>query len=149
MADVKTVLSVIATTGARLPDLAISDGQLIFVQDRHTIAFDFKGKRKFYNGIAELDRDVDRVELKSPMSGYYFVIETAVLWRYDGEWIALTTPPEDVIFIGVELPALGNPQTLYVDKSRQEISVWDKDEYLVVADKTHDIAVEDITALFA
>ena len=149
MADVKTVLSVIATTGARLPDLAISDGQLVFVRDCRTIAFDFKGKRTFYRQIEEIDRDVDRESMESPENGFYFVIDTAVLWRYDGEWIPLTTPPQDVIFIGMEFPELGNPQTLYVDKSRREISIWDDGDYLVVADKTHDIAVEDITALFA
>ena len=42
MADLTTypVLSVCATVGSKLPDLAIKDGQLIFVQDKHKIAFD-------------------------------------------------------------------------------------------------------------
>ena len=41
--------SVIATTSERLSNLVIKNGQLIFIQDKHRIAFDFKDKRTFYN----------------------------------------------------------------------------------------------------
>ena len=59
MADstVKTVLSICATVGSRLSDLVIKDGQLIFVRDKHKIAFDFGGKRTFYNQIVEVASD--------------------------------------------------------------------------------------------
>ena len=85
MADTTTkqVLSVIATTSERIADLVIKNGQLIFVQDLGRIALDFKGKRKFYNQIEELDTELTRTGLTSPVNGvYYFVIETAVLWTY-------------------------------------------------------------------
>lgn len=152
MADltVKKVLSVCATTGSRLSDLVIKDGQLIFVQDKHRIAFDFKGKRVFYNQIEEIATEEEREGIEPEEGIFYFVISTAVLWTYRGKWIQLTTPPQDVIFIGVELPELGSANILYVNKSGY-ISVWDEDskDYITVANKSDSISESDIVALFA
>ena len=152
MADsaVKTVLSVCATTGSRLSDLVIKDGQLIFVQDKHRIAFDFKGRRVFYNQIEEIATEEERKGLEPEDGVFYFVIDTAVLWRYQGRWVQLTTPPKDVIFIGVELPELGSANTLYVNKTGC-ISIWDEETlgYIIVATKSGSIDEADISALFA
>jgi len=56
MADMNTatILSVCATTDERVGQLPIKNGQLVFVQDKHRIALDFAGKRRFYNQIEEL-----------------------------------------------------------------------------------------------
>ena len=155
MADItatKSILSLIATTSSRIKDLVIKDGQLIFIQDLGRIAFDFKGKRVFYNQIVELDTDVERLELNSPLSGYYFVIDTACLWFYQDEWIQITENPKEVICIGVELPELGRAKegVLYVNKAEKEISVFDStlNEYIVVSNCTHEITNEDIENLF-
>lgn len=152
MADstVKTVLSICATTGSRLSDLVIKDGQLIFVRDKHRIAFDYKGKRVFYNQIEEIATEEERSGIDPEDGLFYFVIDTAVLWTYRGEWIQLTTPPQDVLFIGVELPELGSNNTLYVSKSGG-ISIWDEDSlgYITVADKSGAISEDEIAALFA
>lgn len=151
MADTaaKKILSVCATTGNRLSDLVIKDGQLIFVQDKQRIALDFKGKRVFYNQIVEVETEDER-SVMTPVNGlFYFVIDTAVLWTYRDEWIQLTTSPENVIFIGVELPELGSASTLYVSKTGG-ISIWDTDSmsYVVVADKSDAISNDEISALF-
>lgn len=153
MADLttRTVLSVCATTSSRLPDLAIKNGQLIFIQDKCRIAFDFGDSRKFYNQIEELATDSERVALENPVVGsYYFVIETAVLWAYQGQWIKLTTTPEEVIFIGTEMPELGSAKKLYVNKTKKEISVYDSEsnKYVVVADKKDTVSELDIDSLF-
>lgn len=146
--------TVIATTSDRVKDLVIKNGQLVFIQDKGRIAFDFKDKRTFYNQITELDTEYERSSLESPSSGYYFIIESATLWLYQDEWIQVTTPPEDVVFIGTELPSLGKEQTLYVDKDDKQISVWDEatNEYIVVSDHTESvigsITSDDINALF-
>ena len=139
--------NVIATTSDRVKDLIIKNGQLIFIQDKGRIAFDFKDKRVFYNQITELDTEYERSSLESPVSGYYFVIETAVLWSYQNEWIQITTPPEDIVFIGTELPSLGKEHTLYVDKDDKQISVWDEatNKYIVVADKSEDVKINTVT----
>lgn len=155
MAETKAsaILSVCATVASKLPDLAIKDGNLIFVQDKHKIALDFNGKRVFYNEIEELATEGVRKNLLAPIVGrFYFVIDTAVLWSYtEGGWVQITTPPEEIVFIGTELPELGVVQTLYVDKTQKEILVWDenKQEYLVVADRSEIVSTSDIDALFA
>lgn len=156
MAETTTrqVLSVIATTSERIKDLVIKNGQLIFVQDLGKIAFDFKDKRKIYNQIEELDTEKTRQELESPVNGvYYFVIETAVLWTYrNNEWIQITTPPEEIVFIGTEFPELGCKQTIYTNTTdgNEHIAVWDETsgDYKTVADKTQSITLEEVVALF-
>ena len=156
MADTTTkqVLSVIATTSERIADLVIKNGQLIFVQDLGRIALDFKGKRKFYNQIEELDTELTRTGLASPVNGvYYFVIETAVLWTYrNNEWIQMTTPPDQIVFVGTEFPELGVKQTIYANTTdgNEHIAVWieETSDYKVVADKTQSITVEEVVALF-
>lgn len=142
MADManKAPMSVVVTTSERLSSLLIQNGQLVFVKDKCRIAFDWDGKRTFYNQITELETDYERASMPSPLDGYYFVIETAILWRYDNDWIQITSKPDDIVFIGAELPELGQAKekTLYVDKTKKEISVYDKtaNSYVVVANKT-------------
>ena len=148
----KNVLSVCATRSDRLPQLPIKNGQLIFIQDKCRIAFDYGDKRKFYNQIELLEADYERVNLEDPVNGhFYFVVDTAVLWFYQNDWVQLTTAPEEIIFIGTEMPELGVEKTLYVDKDKKEISVWDDGEYIVVSDKTNvgSISESDIDLLFA
>lgn len=155
MADVnsaQSILSLIATSSSRIKDLVIKDGQLIFIQDLGRIAFDFKGKRIFYNQIVELQTETDRMKLESPLFGYYFVIDTAVLWFYKDGWTQITGKPQEVISIGVELPELGQAKDnmLYVNKAEREIAVFDNvsNEYIVVSDRTNEVTDTDIERLF-
>lgn len=146
-------LSVCATLGERVKELPIKDGQLIFVQDKHRVAFDYSGKRRFYNQIEEIMSEAERKSILAPISGmYYFVIEEAVLWTYQGKWIQVTSKPEEIVFIGTEMPELGRKQTLYVTTTdgSENISVWDDGSsgYKVVADKTQEVTDEDIENLF-
>lgn len=147
----KSVLSVCATVSSRVKDLVIKDGQLIFIQDSNKVAFDFGGKRRFYNSIITLDSEYERTVYEAVNGQYFFIIETAVLWTYNDGWIPITTPPDEVVFIGTELPALGQAKTLYVNKEEKEIAVWDEgsSDYLVVSDKTISISEEEISLLFA
>lgn len=148
----KSVLSLVATTSERVKDLVIKSGQLIFVQDLGRIAFDYKGKRKFYNQIEELDTELARQTLESPVNGvYYFVVEKAVLWTYrNNAWVQLTTPPQEIVFIGTEFPELGKEQTLYVNKAEKEISIWDDsaNEYATVANYCDAISAEEVESFF-
>lgn len=153
MADntIKPIMSFCATVSDKVKDLVIKDSQLIFIYDEGKIALDYNGKRTFYNQIIELETETERQNLSEPINGkYYFVIEKAVLWRYYNGWKQITTSPEDFIFIGTELPELGHPQTLYVNKETGEISVWDETQakYLKVSNYTDTISVEYISTLF-
>lgn len=148
----KNVMSLIATSSSRIKDLVIKNGQLIFIQDSGRIAFDFNNKRVFYNQIVELDTDADRQELVSPLNGYYFVIDTGILWTYRNEWVQITSKPEEIVFVGVELPTLGQTNKIYANTTEgaENISVWSDElgAYVVVADKTQTMTSEDVLALF-
>lgn len=144
------VMSLVATSSSRIKELTIKDGQLIFIQDLGRIAFDFKGKRVFYNQIVELETEVDRIELKEPLDGYYFVIDSACLWFYKDGWTQITEKPDNILFIDVELPQLGQQGKLYIDTDDREISVWDEetDRYITVSNYTAEVTDADIESLF-
>ena len=144
------VLKLIATTSSKVRDLVIKNGQLIFLYDKGRIAFDYKGTRVFYNQIVELETEAERKALESPLDGYYFIIGTGVLWSYKAGWIQITGKPDGIEFIDVELPELGQENKLYVNKTEQEISVWDEEtnQYIKVANYTMDATEEDILDLF-
>lgn len=152
MADTttKSVMSLIATTSSRIKELVIKDGQLIFIQDLGRIAFDFKGQRVFYNQIVELDTEAERQILENPLNGYYFVIDSACLWFYKDGWTQITEKPKEVLFIGTELPQLGQQGRLYVDTDDKEISIWDEetDKYITVSNFTEEASDSDIENLF-
>lgn len=144
-------LKVIATSSSRIRDLVIRDNQLIFIRDLGRIAFDSKGKRVFYNQIVELETEADRLALVNPIGGYYFVLGSACLWFYKDEWIQITEKPQEIVFVGVELPQLGQQGKLYATtkEGSENISVWNEDlGYIVVADKTQSMTAEDVIALF-
>lgn len=148
--EAKKVMRLIATNSSKIRSLPIEDGQLVFIQDLGRIAFDFKGKRVFYNQIVELNTEAERLTLDNPLDGYYFVIGSGCLWFYRNEWTQITEKPENVLFIGVELPELGQEDKLYINKAEQNISVWDDEtnQYVVVADCTKEVTYEDIEILF-
>lgn len=152
MADTttKSVMSLIATTSSRIRELPIKDGQLVFIRDLGRIAFDFKGQRVFYNQIVELDTEADRQALENPLDGYYFVIDSACMWFYKDGWIQITDKPQDIVFIGTELPQLGQQKKLYVDIDDREISVWndETDTYITVSNYTEEVSESDIENLF-
>lgn len=143
-------LKVIATSSSRIKDLIIRDNQLIFIRDKGRIAFDSQGKRTFYNQIVELETEAERLALVNPSEGYYFVIGSACLWHYKNDWTPITEKPEEILFIGVELPELGQENKLYIDTDDKEISVWDDDtgEYITVANYTQEVSKEEIEDLF-
>lgn len=143
-------LKVIATSSSKIRDLIIKSGQLIFIQDKGRIAFDFNGKRTFYNQIVEVESEAVRQSLVNPIDGYYFVIGTSVLWAYKSGWIQITEKPKEILFIGVDIPTLGQENKLYVSKTEQEVSVWDEEanQYIKVANYTMDATEEDIENLF-
>lgn len=154
MADTttKSVMSLVATSSSRIRDLIIKNGQLIFIQDLGRIAFDFKGKRVFYNQIVEIESEADRLALEQPLDGYYFVIDSACLYYYKSGWIQITEKPKEIVFVGIELPQLGQANKIYANTTEgaENISVWSEElqSYVVVADKTQEISEDDILSLF-
>lgn len=146
------VMSLVATSSSRIRQLPIKNGQLVFIQDLGRIAFDYKDKRVFYNQIVELETEADRLLIEDPLSGYYFVIGSACLWFYKDGWTQITERPDDILFIGVELPQLGQAKegTLYINKAEKEIAVFDSEEndYIIVSNYTKEATAEEIKNLF-
>ena len=147
-----TIMSLVATNSPRIRELPIKNGQLIFIQDLGRIAFDYKGKRVFYNQIIEVETETERSALENPLEGYYFVIDSGCLWFYKDGWDQITKKPETVLFIDVELPQLGQAKegALYVNKAEREIAVFDSElnDYIIVADCTREVTSADIEDLF-
>ena len=148
--SVSSGLKVIATSSSRIRDLIIRDNQLIFIRDKGRIAFDSQGKRVFYNQIVEVETEAERLALVNPIEGYYFVIGSAVLYHYKNGWTQITERPQEILFIGVELPELGQEGKLYIDTDDREISVWDEetDKYITVSNYTEEVSASDIEDLF-
>lgn len=144
------VMNLVATSSSRIRELPIKNGQLVFIQDLGRIAFDFNDKRVFYNQIVELEAEAERLSLDNPLDGYYFVIDSACLWFYKDGWTQITEKPDDILFIDVELPQLGQQGKLYVDTDDKEISVWDEetDTYITVSNYTNEVTEQDILNLF-
>lgn len=110
----------IKTTSARLSEIEINAGQIIFVEDERSVYLDSESGRKAYNQIILLPTENARIALPYPLTAFYFVVETNVLWRYDGtDWVRLTTPPQqEVVFLNSEeLPQEGRENVLYVTPS--------------------------------
>lgn len=57
----KREFKIVATTSDRVELLKKKDGQLIFVQDKGKLAFDFNGERVFYDNGGELDEISDKI----------------------------------------------------------------------------------------
>ncbi len=144
----RTILQFIATNDSKLIDLPISNGQLIFVQDKHRIALDFNDNRKFYNDIEILEKESERTEMTPENGRFYFVAETALLWFYQDTWMQLTSTPKNYVYIGVELPDDGESDKLYINKNKRNISVWDNGVYVTVGEVTDSISNENIDRLF-
>lgn len=103
------------TTSAKLNDLPVEDGQIIFAPDMQTLCLDMSGQRFYYQTIKVFDTDEERISTPFPVEGFYFVEETEVIWRWCGQWVQLTASKEPVV--GREskeyFPTIGREDTLY------------------------------------
>jgi hypothetical protein len=80
MAD-KSKIKFIATTKDKLSDIEIVSGQLIFSQDERVIYLDTDKRTPYVSIIVVVDEETRR-NLKSPVEGFYYVKETAIIWSY-------------------------------------------------------------------
>jgi len=117
----------IATTSDKISSINVVSGQLIFSRDDRVIYLD-TDKRTSFQQILIISDESTRNNLNFPVEGFYFVEETAVLWRYkNATWTQLTvTPDEKVVFLNKEsFPATGKTNILYIDKDK--FYQWDSE----------------------
>lgn len=74
----------IATTSAKVKDIPVVKGQLIFSRDTRVIYLD-SDERTSFEQIMVLATEQLRESLISPVEGFYFVEETNVLWRLSSD----------------------------------------------------------------
>lgn len=119
--------SFFVTENNSLSAIPVKDGQVIFINDQKRIAFDIDGVRTVYSQVLELVNDSDRLAIKNAIDNtFYFVSSTARLWMYRrGNWIPVTSETESPVYIGGNLPEVGQDNILYVDKVFKTISIWD------------------------
>lgn len=96
-------LAVYHTTSARLNQLEVQNGQIIFVEDTKNIYLDMDNRRVQYNNFTTFETDEERNSLSGSGDGLYFVEETNALWLLDdGHWLRINPepeiPPSNVIF---------------------------------------------------
>lgn len=134
------VVKLYRTKSERLPQLPVRNGNIIFVSDTRQICLDADGLRIPYDPIKLFDTEQERAEYESPVIGFYFVVETNVLWRYaDGVWSQLTPSNLNPILYGktlADFPEVGEEDILYV--ADEAIYKWDSaaKEYTMAANKT-------------
>ena len=93
------ILKAISTVDSKLASLEQKDGQLIFCKDTRKILLDLNGVRTAYEQITTINTESQRTEILAPVDGFYFVLDTHILWRYSAEWIQITSQPADVVKI--------------------------------------------------
>lgn len=132
------IVKLYSTTAARLNDLEVKDGQLIFVKDTKKIYLDMNGLRVEYSDIRLLPLDSDRLAMLAPVEGFYYVEDTNVLWRYKSKWTQISPSNLTPVVFGEpeSFPETGNPTSIYI--SDDVIYKWDvsSSSYLAVANNT-------------
>lgn len=114
------------TVQSKLDDLPVQDGNLIFIEDAHKIALDLHNKRTEYTQFIDLETDDQRTGLLAPLDTFYFVKSTAILWRYSGGWMQITSPPNS--WISDEFPPVGQSSILYINMTLDKVYRWDDND---------------------
>lgn len=132
------IVKMYSTTAARLSDLAVLDGQMIFVKDVRKIYLDLNDIRVEYSILQVLSDEQERAAILAPVEGFYYVESTHVMWRYKSGWTQITPSNLTPVFFGAyeTFPEVGDPSVLYVDDD--VLYKWDAltSSYLAVANKT-------------
>lgn len=150
MAEKKTIVKIISTVDSKLPTLPVEDGQLIFAYDKKKIALDINGIRTIYEQIWTLDTESQREALLAPVDSFYFVLETSALWRYNNEWIQITSHPVEKFVYKesyLDFPTVGTTEQIYFDTGENATYRWDNAQlrYICVGRDYNNIEIIDGT----
>ena len=122
------------TTSAKVNEIPVEVGNLIFCEDTRRIALDGQDGRVFYDQIMCLATDDMRsIMLRNLVDGFYFILETDVLWRLENlVWHQITQNPTAQIVYGslASFPRPGKVGVIY--ETDTKLYHWDQDEYTYV-----------------
>lgn len=122
------ILKAISTVDSKLASLEQKDGQLIFCKDTRKILLDLNGVRTAYEQITTINTESQRTEILAPVDGFYFVLDTHILWRYSAKWIQITSQPAEIVYIAsnhLEFPSVGKIKQIYIDTENNALYRWD------------------------
>ena len=72
-------MKLVYTTGSKLDQLTIADGQIIYAPDDNIIALDMKGQRFTYKTVKTFETDEQRLNAAFAAPGFYYVEETNLI----------------------------------------------------------------------
>lgn len=125
MANIKYI----CTTSNKLNEISVEVGNLIFCEDTRQIALDGENGRVFYDQIMTIPQESMRIAMtRNLVSGFYFVLDTNVLWRLDDvTWIPITEKPTEMVVYGTlaTFPRPGMVGKIYATDSH--LYHWDED----------------------
>ena len=125
MANVKYIV----TTSDKVNEIVEEVGQVIFVEDSRRIALDGQDGRVFYDQIMCLAQDSMRTSMiRNLVDGFYFTLDTNILWRLDNlTWIQITEKPDSRVIYGTlaSFPRPGMQGRIYMTDSH--LYHWDPD----------------------
>ena len=116
----------IATTSDKIKDIAIVNGQMIFSRDDRVIYLDSDQRTSFQTIITLVDEN-QRLNLVSPVSGFYFVIETKNFWYYENDsWSLIAGEKQNLFYQSKnDFPSVGQTDLLYIDSKSHIMYEWD------------------------
>lgn len=137
----------IATTSDKISSIEKKANQLIFSRDDRIIYLDTSATdRTEYTSIIVLPDETFRTNITHPVTAFYFVEDSNILYRYNSQWQQLTTPPqESLIFLKREnFPTIGKEKTLYIDE--ENIYQWNKEknDYVNMSGGNAELIWEDL-----
>lgn len=150
MISTRTPFKMIRTNVNKIDSIPIVDGQFILVEemngDSAYIASDNRNGRQKYEDIVDLNFERERDVITPSKNKFYFVKETAKLYKYIEEvWVCLNSAMVVQVDGIINLPSTGDENTVYFIKGKNLTYYWNSDEgrYYCAGADWHDIEVVD------
>lgn len=137
----------IATTSDKVNSIKITSGQLIFSRDDRVMYLDSDIGRTSFQQIITLINDQQRLNLTTPLEGFYFVKETCSLWSYmGGAWACISSESSTYSYDSKDdFPTNGKKEKIYIDTTKNKMYLWNETELDYVEANTPNW--EDIVSL--
>ena len=150
MISTRTPFKMIRTNVNKIDSIPIVDGQFILVEemngDSAYIASDNRNGRQRYEDIVDLNFERERDLITPSKNKFYFVKETAKLYKYIEEvWVCLNSAMVVQVDRIMDLPAVGDENTVYFVRNKNLTYYWNSEElhYYCAGADWHDIEVVD------
>ena len=129
-----TTIKYICTTLAKLDSIPVESGNLIFCQDKRCIYLDTDTERTAFEQIMCIPQESMRIPMtRTLVSGFYFVLDTNILWRLDDvTWIPITEKPTEMVVYGTlaSFPRPGKVGVIYETDNHLYHWVPDSESYV-------------------